>query len=225
MRQLSSIILIFIWINTAQAEDGLLSKTWNYIKKDASVTAGIGSRLFSLAVNDANNKVLGKFVENDDEAYYLIYSGRPTFIRNSRFGYRWMLNLSTFSADEQEIAEKQTQNLGTRTWGVFGYVVPSFFVNFGDHHKGRYFRIGLGLGLGTSHMEGNMQLNYSSTPSQRINLKNENKINTAIGAFAELRLAHFVMRLANAGPVVALPPHTAKISDVSFMLGISHFLD
>lgn len=204
----------------------LLTRTWNYIKKDANVSAGVGARLFSLEVRAQNqNKILGKLIDGDDEAYFLTYSGRPVFLRQSHFGYRWMLNLSTFSANEQEIAKDQNQDLGTRIQGLFAYVVPTFFFNFGDRYKGRYFRMGLGLGLGTSIIDGDIQLNFSTNPNQKIALKNDKILNTAIGGFAEMRYSIFVLRLATAGPVIEMDNYKAQISDVSLMLGLSYFLD
>src|SRR4051812_30306680 len=122
------------------------AKVWDYLVTGASLTVGVGGRESSMTVKRLSDNASGKLVQRDEKSYFLLYNTRPAFFGDSKMGYDFMFNLSTFSMDQQEIDKNVYQDLGTGGQGRFAYVVPTVFRMWGDHLHGTYFKAGVGLG-------------------------------------------------------------------------------
>ena len=61
--------------------------------------------------------------------------------------------------DKQETAKNIYEDLGTRVRGKTAYVVPTLFYQWGEHReKGKFVRLGVGLGMGVAKFNGDIIL-------------------------------------------------------------------
>ncbi len=200
---------------------GFWDKTWDYLVNDASITVGTGLRQAEMTVTRKINGATGKIAQRNEQAYFLSYSTRPSFIRESHFGYTFMLNYSHFSMDKQKVAGDAYQDIGTRVRGNFAYVVPTLFYQWGEHrYKGKFVRLGIGLGLGVTTYSGNIILSDNSTAEV------SNKayaLTIAESAFLEARYRHWGVILSLAGPTVDKDSYKIQVTDISLNLGYSFY--
>lgn len=200
---------------------GFWDKTWDYLVNGASITVGTGLRQAEMTVTRKSDGASGKIAQRDEQAYFLSYSTRPSFIRESNFGYTFMVNYSHFSMDKQETAKDVYQDIGTRVRGNFAYVVPTLFHQWGEHrYKGKFVRLGIGLGLGVTTYTGNIILSDYST----VAVSNKTyALTIAESVFLEARYRHWGVKLSLAGPTVDKDSYKIQVSDVSVNLGYSFY--
>ena len=192
---------------------------WDYLVNGSSLTVGVGGREASLTVKRLSDNAKGKLVQRNQESYFLIYNSRPSFFRDSKWGYDFMFNLSTFRMDQQQIDNKVYQDLGTSAHGQFAYVVPTAFYMWGDHRRGTYFKAGIGLGLGTARFDGDIILTDSATRDRVTISQQTTKLHFASSVVFEARWKNWGLLLTVAGPDVRRNDYDIQISDVALSFG------
>ena len=209
----------------AQAQDepaaptSLSAAVWDYLVNGSSLTVGVGGREASLAVRRLSDNAIGKLVQRDEESYFLIYNTRPTFFRDSKVGYDFMFNLSTFGMEQQETGKGVYQDLGTGAHGAFAYVVPTVFRMWGDHRHGTYFKAGIGLGLGVTIFDGDIILTDSAT-RDRVTISHQTtELRLASSVVLEARWKNWGFLLTAAGPNVQQDGFDIQIADVALSFG------
>lgn len=203
------------------AVTGFWDKTWDYLVNGASVTVGTGLRQAEMTVTRKIDGATGKIAQRNEQAYFLSYSTRPSFIEKSNFGYTFMLNYSHFNMDKQLVAKDVYQDIGTRMRGNFAYVVPTLYYQWGEHrYKGKFVRLGIGLGLGVTTYSGNITLSDNST----VAVSNKKyALTIAESAFLEARYRHWGIIISLAGPSVENDTYKIQVADFSVNLGYSFY--
>jgi hypothetical protein len=192
---------------------------WDYLSVGSSLTVGLGTREADLTVKRLSDNASGKLVQRNERSYFLSYSTRPIFFKDSKFGYDIMFNLSTFHMHQQETANNVYQDLGTSAHGGFAYVVPTLFYLWGDHQKGTYIKAGIGLGAGMAKYEGDIILTDSAT-KDRINISHQStELNVASSVVLEGRWKNWGLLLTFAGPDVNRDGVETQIGDIALCLG------
>ncbi len=136
-----------------------------------------------------------------------------------------MLNLSTIHLKEQELSDGSVVNLGTEVDGYFAYTVPTVFYNFGDRHRGHYFRTGIGLGIGVAEFNGDVVLTESTQPNDRVSISNgTSNVFLALGIFVDYQWDNFTVRLSTAGPNLEYNGYDINVSGSSLVFGYSYYL-
>jgi hypothetical protein len=201
------------------------AQVWDYLYNGASITVGVGTRQADLQVRDKSTGASGKISErNSKVAYFLSYSTRPSFIGNSKVGYNFMFNYTTFSMDRQEVAKNEYRDVGTRVEGRVAYVVPTLFYQLGEHGpKGAYARAGVGLGLGVAKYDGNIILDYpnNTTPVSVSNGRYDLK--TAAGLFLESRYRNWGLTFSAAGPSYEDARYKYAVTDISAFVSYMYY--
>ena len=192
---------------------------WDYLTKGASLTIGIGGREADLTVKRLSDNANGKLVQRNERSYFLSYSTRTTFFDDSRFGYDFMLNLSTFHMNQQETRKNVYQDLGTGGSGKFAYVVPTIFYLWGDQRQGTYFKSGIGLGAGLATFDGDIIL--TSSPTQdRVHFSHKStRLSLASSLVLEGRWNNWGILLTGAGPDFQQDGYEFQLSDIALNLG------
>lgn len=196
----------------------------SYLYEGASITIGIGTRETSLTVTRKSDHANGKIAQQNEGAYFVSYSTRPSFIRSTRFGYTFMFNYSTFTMDKQEVSKNAFEDIGTSVRGSFAYFVPTLFYQWGEGGpKGKSVRAGIGLGLGAAKFSGNIKLT-SVSPAETINTSNGSyDIKFAVSAFLEGRYRPWVMKISIAGPSYEDDTYKYSVADFTVSVGYSFF--
>jgi len=200
------------------------AKIWNFLTTGASLTIGIGGREADLTVTRLSDNASGKLVQRKERSYFLNYSTRPGFFKDSRFGYDIMFNLSTFDMDQQEVSNSVYKNLGTGGTGKFAYIVPTIFYMWGDHHRGTYFKSGFGIGAGIATFDGDIIL--TSTPANdRVQFSHQTtQPSFATSIVVEGRWNNWGMIISGGGPNFKQDGHEFQISDIAVNFGYRYAL-
>jgi hypothetical protein len=198
---------------------------WDYLYNGASITVGVGTRQAELKVTRKSDSKFGKIVQRDEDAYFLSYSTRESFIGSSQFGYTFMLNYTTFNMDKQEVEKNVYEDIGTRLRGKVAYVVPTLFYQWGEHRKiGKFVRTGIGLGLGVAKFEGNIILTDPGTDTAPIPIANGSyDLKFAASAFLEARYRHWGIKISIAGPSYQDETYIYNLSDIAVNLGYTYY--
>ncbi len=206
-------------------DDGFSAWLWDYLTVGASVTVGLGGRSVMVDVTRQGTGDHGKLVENKEEAYFIYYSTRASYIGNSNVGYSWILNLSSIDLAEQELSSGEVRDLGTRVNGYFATTVPTLFYNIGDRYRGHYLRAGIGVGAGVAKFEGDIILTESSRSDDRVTITNgTSNIFFAYGVFIDYQWQNFSISLTNSGPNLRYNEYDINVSGTSLVLGYTFYL-
>jgi hypothetical protein len=195
---------------------------WNYLTDGASLTAGIGTRMADLRVTDKATGATGTIAQRDEEAYFVSYSTRPSFVRDTRFGYTFLFNYTTFNMDRQKVADNVYEDLGTRVRGRVAYIVPTVFYQLGEHGpRGAYVRLGAGAGLGVAKYEGTIILGYPhSTTATPISNGNYG-LKFAASLLLEARYRSWGVTLNAAGPSYEDRQYRYNLTDLSSFINFT----
>jgi hypothetical protein len=189
---------------------------WDYLYNGASLTVGIGTRQADLRVTDKSTKASGKISQRDEEAYFISYSTRPSFIHDTRFGYTFMFNYTTFNMDQQEVAKNVYEDVGTRVRGRVAYVVPTVFYQLGEHgRRGAYVRLGIGAGLGAAKYDGSIILNYPKNTAPVAISNGDYGLKFAASLLLEARYRNWGLTVTAAGPSYEDEQYRYDLTDLS----------
>jgi len=115
---------------------GLLGWAYDSFVDGASVILGYGVRRSSFTFTRKSDGASGTIVDRDYPAYFLIYSTKPSFFENSRFGYTFMVKLSSFDMEQQiatgTLIGGTPTDVHTDVEGIIAYAVPSLYYQWGS---------------------------------------------------------------------------------------------
>ena len=216
--------LLFSSISQAEAiEESFSEQLWDYLVNGATLTIGAGVRQSGIKVIRTSDRAEGTIVQRNEEAYFISYSTRPTYLKKlPNVGYTFSFNLSSFDADQQEIDKDVYEDIGTRVSGSFIYVVPTVFYEWGNYLKtGRFTRLGFGLGLGFTKFNGDIILT-ESIDQPRIDASSEaSELRIASSFILETRWNHWGLSLSVAGPGFVNDEYEIQVQDTAIHLGYS----
>jgi len=130
------------------ADDRISSRLYDVFIDGASIRLALGTRQAGISVKRISDDAQGKIVQRSTNSWFLSYSTKPTYFSIDNTGITFIFNISSFDADQQEIANDTFVDLGTKMRGEFYYFVPTVFYEWGDYYTGTYARLGIGMGLG-----------------------------------------------------------------------------
>ena len=192
---------------------------WDYLATGSSLTVGIGGREADLTVTRLSDNASGKLVQRNERSYFLSYSTRPIFFGETKFGYDFVFDLSTFHMGQQQTANNVYQDLGTGGSGKFAYVVPTLFYMWGDHRQGTYFKAGIGLGVGIATFDGNIVLTDSTTQEQVTFSNKSTDLHFASSLEMEARWKNWGILITAAGPSLQQNGYEYQLGDIAFSFG------
>lgn len=199
-------------------------RLYDYLTNGASVSVGFGVHQGDVIVRDKATGAAGKLSDRDNTAWFLSYSTRPSFFRDSKFGYNLMLSYTTFNADKQEVAKDDFRDLGTRLHGRVASIVPTLFYQWGDYGpKGAYVRTGLGLGLGIVKFDGDIILNYPANTTRVSVSSNNYDLKIAGSVYLEARYRHFGFTVTGAGPSYEDDKYHYSVADIAAYLSATYY--
>jgi hypothetical protein len=218
--------------DTVTGTEGWGSRLWDWTTETfidgASITLGYGVRRSTFTFTRKSDNASGTIVDRDYPAYFLIYSTKPSFFENSRFGYTFMLKLSTFSMDQQvasgSLIGGTPVDVHTDLRGIIGYAVPSLYYQWGEHRfEGTFFLIGVGLGLATTTYSGTIEL-QSSSATERVSVRDQSySLNLAWSTFLEARWRHGGIYLSIMRARLPGDTYDTRFADDSLYLGYRLF--
>jgi hypothetical protein len=207
---------------------GLLGWAYESFVDGASIIFGYGVRRSNFTFTRKSDNASGTIVDRDYPAYFLIYSTKPSFFENSRFGYTFMIKLSSFDMNQQiasgAVIGGTPTDVHTDLQGIIGYAVPSLYYQWGEHRTtGTFFLVGVGLGLATTTYSGTIELR-SQTTTEVVNVRDDSfSLHLAWSAFLEARWRHWGGYLSIMRAQLPGETYDTQFEDVSLYLGYRLF--
>jgi hypothetical protein len=121
----------------AQANPGVIARTWGRLTDEAYLRAGYGVVQWAMDIRRASDGASARLVQRDDDAIFLSYGSKPNFIRDSNFGYTFMVNFVDFSMTRQTVAGEEFADVGTEVDGYLVYAVPTLYYQWGGRRVGK----------------------------------------------------------------------------------------
>ena len=215
-------------VDTPEKSPGLLNWAHETFVDGASITLGYGVRRSSFTFTRKSDNASGTIVDRDFPAFFLIYSTKPSFFTDSKFGYTFMLKFSTFSMDQQIASGALIGNtpvdVHTDLQGIIGYALPSVYYQWGEHRfEGTFLQAGLGLGLATTTYSGTIELR-SPTASELVSVRDQSySLHIAWSTFLEARWHHWGTYLSLMRARLPGDAYNTLFEDASLYLGYRFF--
>lgn len=211
--------LLLLPISASASDWSFGEWAYDYFVDGATVKIGVGTRQAGVRVTRLADDAEGRVVQRDEESYFLTYSTSPIYTSLDNIGLTVVFNLSSFRADQQEIARDQFEDIGSRVSGRFFYVVPTAFYEWGNYRSGTFARVGVGVGLGVARFDGNAFL--TSTPgNDEVVLAQSGTEWTAAGSVViEGHWNNFGLTFNVAGPSYETDAYEYGVEDISVYLG------
>ncbi len=213
---------------TTSTGGGLLNWAYDSFIDGASITLGYGIRRSSFTFQRKSDGATGTIVDRDYPAYFLIYSTKPSFFENSRFGYTFMVKLSTFDMEQQvasgALIGGTPVDVHTDLEGIIGYAVPALYYQWGEHRAtGTFLRTGAGLGLATTTYSGTIELR-SPSGSEQVSVRDQSfSLHLAWTVFLEAKWRHWGGYLSVMRAQLPGDTYDTVFEDVSLYLGYQFF--
>jgi hypothetical protein len=211
---------------TAHADDvkpedrdpGLIARTWRGVTDEAYLRAGYGVVQWAMDIQRRSDGASARLVNRDDDALFISYGSKPTFIRDSNFGYTFMVNFVDFSMKRQTIAGQEFADVGTEVNGYLIYAVPTVYYQWGERsNRNRFIRLGAGVGLGAARFSGTAQLSTGETIHTQ---QHSFEPRLALSNFLAARWNYLDFSVSYASPRLYGDGYDIKVSDFSASLGL-----
>ena len=218
------LILLALVCGAAPAEPpedgnpGLLGRTWSRLTDEASLRAGYGVVQWAMDIRRSSDGASARLVQRDDNAIFISYGAKPNFIRDSNFGYTFMVNFVDFSMKRQTVAGDEFADVGTEVDGYLVYAVPTLYYQWGGRSdRKKFIRLGAGVGLGAARFSGTARLSTGETVHTQ---KHDFEPRLALSNFLEARWNHLDFSISYASPRLYGDGYDIKVSDFSASLGL-----
>jgi hypothetical protein len=199
------------------ADSGFIGTIWKGLTDEAHLRVGYGVVQWAMDVERTSDGATARLVQRDNSALFIGYGSKPSFFKDSRFGYTFMVDYVDFDMKKQEIPGDQFADFGTEVKGYMIYAVPTLYYQWGEHrYKGKFIRLGLGVGVGSARYHGTVRL---STGEIVYTEKRSLEPRLAVSNFLEARWNHFGLSFSYASPRVYGDGYDIRVSDVSANIG------
>jgi hypothetical protein len=206
-------------------KNGFWTGLWDSMTDEAHLTVGYGILGANLTIRRKSDGAAATMAQRDTSALFLSYGTKASFFKDSKFGYTFMVNYIDFDMGKQEIHRNEYVDLGTHVTGRMVYAVPTLYYQWGEHHyKGKFVRLGVGVGVGAATYSGTIQLTGSQVPGEKIYTANKSYApRLALSDFLEARWNHFGISISYAAPRIFGDTYDVKVSNFSVNLGYTFY--
>jgi len=200
---------------------GFFSTVWNGLTDEANLRVGYGVVKWTMDFQRTSDGATATLVQSDNSAIFIGYGSKPSFFKDSSFGYTFMVNYVHFDFKNQEIPGDTYADLGTEIQGDLIYAVPTLFYQWGEHrHTGTFIRLGIGAGLGAAQFSGTVRL---STGEVVYTAKRSYEPRLALSNFLEARWKQIGISISYASPRVYGDGYDIRVSDFSANIGYVYY--
>jgi hypothetical protein len=207
---------------TADKEPGgIVSSIVKGLTDEAHLKAGYGIVQWKMVLKRSTDGATATMVQRDNSALFLSYGSKPSFIKDTHFGYSFMVGYVNFDMKKQEVPGDQFADLGTEIGGYLIYAIPTLYYQWGEHrYKGRFVRLGFGAGVGAARYSGTVRL---STGEVVYLQKRTYEPRLALSNFLEASWDHIGISFSYAAPRIYGDGYDIRVSGVSAYIGYTYY--
>jgi hypothetical protein len=188
---------------------------------EAHLRAGYGIVQWKMVLKRSTDGATATMVQRDNSALFLSYGSKPSFIKDTHFGYTFMLSYVNFDMTKQEVSGDQFTDLGTEVEGYLVFAVPTLYYQWGEHrYKGRFVRLGFGAGVGAARYSGTVRL---STGEVVYLQKRTYEPRLALSNFLEASWNHIGISFSYASPRIYGDGYDVRVSGFSANIGFTYY--
>lgn len=199
------------------ADEGFVGMVWRALTDEAYLSVGYGVVQWAMDVKRASDGATARLVQRDNSAVFIGYGSKPSFFKDTNFGYTFMVDYVNFDMKKQEIPGDKFADVGTAVSGYMVYAVPTLYYQWGEHRAaGRFVRLGFGAGVGAARYSGTVQLSTGETVHTE---KKSYEPRLAVSNFLEARWNKFGLTVSYASPRVYGDGYDIRVSGFSANLG------
>ena len=203
------------------ADDGFFGWVWRGLTDEAHLRVGYGVVQWAMDVKRASDGATARLVQRDNSAVFIGYGSKPSFFKDSNFGYTFMVDYVNFDMNKQEIPGDKLADLGTEVSGYLVYAVPALYYQWGEHREaGRFVRLGVGVGLGAARYSGTVRLSTGETVHTE---KKSYEPRLAVSNFLEARWNHVGLSVSYASPRVYGDGYDIRVKGFSANIGYLYY--
>ena len=208
--------------DTAEKESGgLVASIVKGLTDEAHLTAGYGVVQWKMVLKRSTDGATATMVQRDNSALFLSYGSKPSFIKETHFGYTFMVSYVDFDMNKQDIPGDQFADVGTDVHGYLFYAVPTLYYQWGEHrYKGRFVRLGFGVGVGAARYSGTVQLSTGEVVYMQ---KRTYEPRLAVSNFLEARWNHIGISFSYAAPRIYGDGYDIRVSGFSANIGYTYY--
>jgi hypothetical protein len=208
--------------DTAEKESGgIVASMVKKLTDEAHLKVGYGIVQWKMVVKRSSDGATATMVQRDNSAIFVSYGSKPTFIKETHFGYTFMVNYVGFDMNKQDIPGDQFADVGTEVRGHLFYAVPTLYYQWGEHrYKGRFVRLGLGVGAGAAQYSGTVRL---STGEVIYTAKRNYEPRIAVSNFLEASWNHIGISFSYASPRIYGDGYDIRVSGFSANVGYTYY--
>jgi hypothetical protein len=200
---------------------GIVASMVKSLTDEAHLKVGYGIVQWKMDLKRSSDGATAAMVQRDNSAIFVSYGSKPTFIKDTHFGYTFMMSYVDFDMKKQEIPGDQFADFGTEVQGYLFYAVPTLYYQWGEHrYKGRFVRLGLGVGAGAARYSGTVRL---STGEVVYTEKRNYEPRLAVSNFLEARWNHIGISFSYASPRIYGDGYDIRVSGVSANIGFAYY--
>jgi hypothetical protein len=201
--------------------DGFIASIVKSMTEEAHIKVGYGIVQWKMVLERSSDGATATMIHRDESALFLSYGSKPSFFKESSFGYTFMVNYVDFDMKNQEVPGDKYADFGTEVKGYLVYAVPTLYYQWGEHrYKGKFVRIGLGVGVGAGRFSGTVKM---STGDIVYTEKRNFEPRLAISNFIEARWNHIGISFSYASPRIYGDGYDVRVADVSANIGYAFY--
>jgi hypothetical protein len=203
------------------ADNGFVGKVLKGLTDEAHLSVAYGVVQWSMDIKQASDGATARLVQRDNSAVFISYGSKPSFFKDTNFGYTFMVDYVNFDMTKQEIPGDKFADFGTEVSGYVVYAVPALYYQWGEHREaGRFVRLGLGVGLGAARFSGTVRLSTGEVVHTE---KKSYEPRLAVSNFLEARWNHVGLSVSYASPRVYGDGYDIRVSGFSANIGYLYY--
>jgi hypothetical protein len=201
--------------------DGFIASIVKSMTEEAHIKIGYGIVQWKMDIKRSSDGASATMVQRDNSALFLSYGSKPSFFEDSKFGYTFMVSYINFDMKNQEVPGDQFANLGTEVQGQLAYAVPTLYYQWGEHrYKGRFIRLGFGIGVGAAQYSGTVRMSTGETVYTH---ERSYQLRLAVSNFLEARWNHIGISFSYASPRIYGDGYDIRVKGVSANIGYAYY--
>ena len=200
---------------------GFVASIVKSLTEEAHVTIAYGIVQWKMDIRRSSDGATATMIQRDNSAIFLSYGSKPSFFKDSNFGYTFSVNYVHFDMRNQDTSSDHFTNIGTEMEGYLLYAVPTLYYQWGEHRfKGTFVRLGIGMGVGAASYSGTAQL---STGEVIYTQNRSIKPRLALSNFLEARWHHIGISFSYASPRIYGDGYDIRASGVTANVGYTYY--
>jgi hypothetical protein len=208
-------------VTNEEGTNGFFSKVWKGLTDEAHVRAGYGIVQWKMNLKRSSDGATATMVQRDNSAIFLSYGSKPSFIKDTHFGYTFKVSYVNFDMKKQDVAGNDYVDLGTEVHGYILYAIPTLYYQWGEHrYNGTFIRLGIGVGVGGARYSGTVKMStgevvYAENKSFEPRLAWTN--------FLDANWKHIGISFSYAAPRIYGDGYDIRVAGFSLSIGYTYY--